>query len=67
MVYKVKFNPQTKNRVDTYMSLVQARNLGTVMYELSKTPVETVLAETYVSPGANASENMQLPTIHSSD
>lgn len=64
MVYKVKFNPQTKNRVDIYMSLTQAHELGQVLHSLANSAVETILSEAMVSPGANAKGNMRLPTIH---
>lgn len=64
MVYKVKLNPQTKNRVDVYMSLDQAGLFVQVLYRISSTAVESVLTDSKVSPGANAIGNMRLPAIH---
>ena len=32
-LYKVKYNPQLKDRVDMYMSISQANVLGTLLYD----------------------------------
>lgn len=61
-LYKVKFNPQTKNRVDIYMSLPQARDIGTALMTLSQTE-PFVWQVSSANPNAAAKGNMRLPTI----
>ncbi len=61
-LYKVKFNPQTKNRVDIYMSLPQARDIGAALMTLSQAE-PLVWDESFANPNAAAKGNMRLPTI----
>lgn len=62
-LYKVKLNPQTKNRVDIYMSLAQARNFGAILRQVAvcDSPEEWHVSD--AKPGAKATGNMRLPTI----
>jgi hypothetical protein len=61
-LYKVKFNPQTKNRVDIYMSLPQAWDIGMALMTLSQTE-PLVWQVSSANPNAAAKGNMRLPTI----
>lgn len=63
MLYKVKKNPQQKNRVDIYMSLSEAHQLGTALVEVaaSRQPVQWPTSN--ANPQAAARGNMQLPNI----
>lgn len=62
-LYKVKINPQTKNRVDMYVSLAQARNFGAVLRQVAicDRPEEWRVSD--AKPGAKATGTMRLPTI----
>ncbi len=63
MLYKVKQNPQTKNRVDIYMSLAEARALGSVLLEATAFGQPEEWRVSTAQPGAKASGNMKLPGI----
>lgn len=64
LCYKVKLNPQGKNRVDMYMSVEQAVNLALALVDVADTSEEVEPLKINFNPGAKASGNMQLPQIH---
>jgi hypothetical protein len=62
-LYKVKKNPQRKNRVDIYMSLESARALGKLLLDVAGQVGPSGVRESKANPAANASGRMQLPRI----
>ena len=61
--YKIKFNPQTKNRVDIYMSIQQANALGIELEKTAQVDLPREMSDSKANPGANATGNMKLPGI----
>jgi hypothetical protein len=61
-LFKVKFNPQKKNRVDIYMSVLQAHHLGSVLTAVAQSDAAQWPLSS-ANPGAAARGNMELPTI----
>lgn len=61
-LYKVKANPQSKNRVDIYMAVAAAKALGAALIEAADGDAEEWKVPG-VDPGANASGRMKLPEI----
>lgn len=62
-LFKVKSNPQTKNRVDIYMSVDQARHLGSVLGKVvaCETPMEW--KPSTANPNLSPKGPMKLPKI----
>jgi hypothetical protein len=63
MLFKVKSNPQRKNRVDIYMSIAEAHALGNALMQASDGATSKGFPESNSNPAAAAKGNMQLPTI----
>jgi len=62
-LFKIKFNPQTKNRIDIYMSLEEARALGQALVEVAQSSRPSIWRESHANPGRAAKGNMRLPNI----
>jgi hypothetical protein len=62
-LYKVKRNPQTKNRVDIYMSLEQAVYLGRHLVKIAHHDSDISIQNSNTNPNLNAQGNMKLPNI----
>lgn len=63
LLYKVKYNPQRKDRVDIYMSIDQANFLGAALLTVADVPSPLAWRQSTAKPHAAASGNMQLPDI----
>lgn len=63
ILYKVKFNPQHKNRVDIYMSLEQARLFGGELLKVAPNAAPKDWITSRADPAAAAKGNMHLPSI----
>ncbi|MDO9010356.1 MAG: hypothetical protein Q7U78_00910 [Gallionella sp.] len=63
MYYKIKLNPQTKNRVDIYMSILQANVLGIELEKIAQTNSPQQMINSKATPSTNAKGNMKLPNI----
>lgn len=63
MLYKVKHNPQRKNRVDIYMSVSESRHLGASLIEVAASQRPTQWRISNANPHAAAQGNMRLPDI----
>lgn len=63
MLFKVKANPQTKARVDMYMSMEQAHELGRWLRHSSMGTSSIAMRSTGVDPHAAAIGSMALPAI----
>ena len=63
MLFKVKQNPQTKNRMDIYMSLAHARTLGAALMQATHGKRSWAFRVSSANPARGASRNMALPEI----
>lgn len=63
VLYKVKYNPQRKNRVDIYMSIAQANLIGNALSSAASDVPASGFRTSRASPAENASGNMKLPNI----
>lgn len=63
LLFKVKRNPQTKNRVDIYMPISSANELGRQLADLTPSVVASEWRTSPASPGRFASGRMALPEI----
>lgn len=63
MLYKVKLNPQRKNRVDIYMSVNEAHRLGATLIQVADSEKTIQWRASNTNPHAAAKGNMQLPSI----
>ncbi|MGP6462517.1 MULTISPECIES: hypothetical protein [Pseudomonas] len=63
LLFKVKKNPQTKNRIDIYMPIESANALGRELAAATQGCVATPWRQSTASPGQFASGRMALPEI----
>jgi hypothetical protein len=63
MLYKVKWNPQRKNRVDIYMAVGEAHRLGEALVDVADSLKPIQWQASRANPHAAAKGNMQLPSI----
>jgi len=63
LLFKVKANPQTKNRIDIYMPITSANQLGRELVAATQGSSANQWRESTASPGQFASGRMSLPNI----
>ncbi|MCI1089519.1 hypothetical protein MOQ21_00820 [Stenotrophomonas maltophilia] len=66
LLFKVKKNPQSKDRIDIYMSIEDANALGKEILALTAGTAPKAWPPSKANPHANASGNMALPNISES-
>ncbi len=61
--FKVKHNPQTKNRIDIYMTVPEARSLGHALIAVAATDASARPRVSMANPHASRVGRMELPDI----